>query len=273
MDAWLNDPMVQASLAPFTVALVVAAALFKLRLGGLAAIAGFCTTVYLVGGLSFTPLTAMKKLLVVALAAPLLGLVADLAFKTTRATGIVLGVVAGAASAWVFWSVLAQKELTQALLAGGGVALFVAVTVCLMAMLEHDSLRAGAAGLGLGLGAGAAAIMGASAALGQYGLGLGAACGGFLLVQMIAGQRIHGGLTFTLSAGAAGALVAAAAHMLASLGWTELALLAAVPLAARLPVPGGWPVWAQAVVVSCYTLACGGAAAGAGWLATRGGPP
>src|SRR5262249_29596658 len=155
--------------------------------------------------------------------------------------------VFAAASVWVFWTVLSQKDLAQAAIAGGGVALFVAVTTGLMALLEGDSVRAGSAALALGLGAGAVAVMGASAQLGQYGLGLGAACGGFLLVPMVLGRQIPAGLTFTLSAGVAAALVAAAGHMLASVGWTELALLAGVPLAARIPAPGKWPVWAQAV--------------------------
>jgi len=271
MDAWLNDPMVQASLAPFVVALAVAVVLFKFRLGGLAAIAGFCTTAYLAGGLQFTPLTATRKLMVLALAAPAIGLLADFAFKATRATEIVLGVVFGAASAWMFSTVLAQRPGLQALILGGGVALFVAWTVGAMASLRGDPVRAGAAGLGLGLGAGFAALMAASASLAQYGMGLGAACGAFLLVQMIAGRRrIDAGLTYTLTAGAIGALVAAAALVLANLRWIELAILAAVPLAARLPAPRRWPVWTQAIVVSFYTLACGAAAAVIAYLATRG---
>ncbi len=273
MDAWLNDPMVQASLAPFLAGLLATLALFKLRLGGLAAVAGFFTTVYLSGGLSFTPLTATRKLMVLALVAPALGVLADFAFKPTRATEIALGAVFGAASAWVFWTVLAQKPPSQALLVGGGIALFVAWTVGFTASLQRDSVRAGAAGLGLGLGAGVSAVMAASAVLGLYGMALGAASGAFLLLQMIIGRRIEAGLTYTLGTGVIGALVAAAAMMLASLGWIELAILAAVPLAARLPAPGGWPVWAQAVVVSFYTLACGGGAVGVGWLATRGGTP
>jgi len=247
-------------------------ALQPLRLGGLAAVAGFFTTVYLAGGLSFTPLTATRKLLVLGLAAPAIGVLADFAFKPTRATGIVLGIVFGAASAWVFWTVLAQKSTLQALLIGGGIALFVAWTVGFMASLQADSVRAGAAGLGLGLGAGVSAVMGASALLGLYGMGLGAACGAFLLVQMIAGRRIHAGLTYALTAGVLGALIAAAALMLASLGWTELAILALVPLAARVPAPAKWPVWAQAIVVSFYTLACAAAASIAGWLTTRTAP-
>lgn len=269
MEAWLADPMVQASVAPFLAAFLAALVLFKLRLGGLAAAAGFYATVYLAGGLSFAPLTATRKVLLLGLVAPAVGALADLAFRPRRSAAVVLGVVFGAASAWVFWSVLAQKPAAQASLVGGGVALFVAWTTGAMAALGRDSVRAGAAGLALGLGAGVAAVMAASAVLGIYGMALGSACGAFLLLQMLAGRRIDAGLTFALSVGVLGSLLAAAAMMLASLGWIELGLLALVPAAARIPVPARWPVWAQSVALSACTLACGAAAAGAAWMATR----
>jgi hypothetical protein len=269
MDAWLNDPMVQASLAPFLAGLVVTLALYKLRLGGLAAVAGFCTTAWLIGELQFTPLTAKRKLMLLALAAPALGLVVDFAFRAGRTTAYALGVLSGALAAWVFASVLMQKPPVQAFVIGGGVVLFVAWTVAFMAALQNDSLRAGAGGLGLGLGVGFAALMGATASFAQLGMGVGAASGAFLLVQMILGRRIDAGLVFCLAAGVQGALLAAGALMLGNLGWIELAILAAVPIAARLPLPLRWPVWIQAVVASFYTLACGGAAAAMAYLATR----
>ena len=53
----MNDPLVQAGLAPFLAGFVVALVLFRLRLGGLAAAAGFCITAWLIGELHFTPLT------------------------------------------------------------------------------------------------------------------------------------------------------------------------------------------------------------------------
>lgn len=269
MDAWLNDPMVQASLAPFLAGFVVTLVLFKLRLGGLAVAAGFCTTAWLIGELHFTPLTAKRKLMLVALAAPALGLLADFAFRPGRTTAYVLGVVFGGLSVWVFSSVLVQKPPVQAFIAGGGIVLFVAWTVAFTASLQGNSVRAGAAGLGLGLGAGFAALMAASASFAQLGMAVGAASGGFLLVQMILGRRIDAGLAFCLAAGVQAALIAAGALVLAKLGWIELAILAAVPLAARLPLPARWPVWGQAFLASFYTLACGGAAAIVAYLATR----
>jgi len=268
MDAWLHDPMVQASLAPFLAGFLVTLALFKLRLGGLAATAGFCVTAWLIGELQFTPLTAKRKLMWLALAAPVLGLLADFAFRAGRTTAYVIGVLFGAAAVWVFSSVLVQKAPVQAFIIGGGVVLFVAWTVAFTASLHANSVRSGAAGLGLGLGAGFAALMAASASLGQLGMALGAASGGFLLVQMIFG-RIDAGLVFCLAVGVQGALVAAAALVLAKLGWIELAILAAVPLAARLPLPTRWPVWGQVFLASLYTLACGGAAVAVAYHATR----
>jgi hypothetical protein len=148
----------------------------------------------------------------------------------------------------------------QAFIVGGGVVLFVAWTVAFTASLHANSVRSGAIGLGLGFGVGFAALLGATAWYTQLGLALGAASGGFLLVQMFVG-RIDAGLVFCLAAGVQGALVAAAALLLGSLGWTALVMLAAVPLAARLPLPMRWPVWAQAILASLYALACGGAAA------------
>jgi hypothetical protein len=205
----------------------------------------------------------------VALAAPALGLLADFAFRSGRTTAYILGVIAGGLALWVFSSVLVQKAPMPMFIAGGGIALFVAWTVAFTASLQGDSVRAGAAGLGLGLGAGFAAVMAATASLGQLGMALGAGSGGFLLVQMLLGRRIDAGLVFCLAAGVQGALIAAGALMLAGLRWIELAILAAVPLAARLPLPLRWPVWVQAIVASFYTLACGGAAVAAAYLATR----
>jgi len=269
MDAWLNDPMVQASLAPFLAGFLVTLLLFKLRLGGLAAVAGFATTAWLIGEMQFTPLSAKRKLMLVALAAPALGLLADFAWRPHRLTAYVLGIVFGVLAFWVFSSVLAQKPATQALFIGGSMVLFVAWTVAFTAALAGDSVRAGAAGLGLGLGAGFAAVMAASASFGQLGMALGAASGGFLLVQMLFGRRIDAGLAFCLAAGVQGALIAAGALMLANLRWIELAILAAVPLAAHLPLPARWPIWGQAFLASLYTLACGGAAVAVAYLATR----
>jgi hypothetical protein len=252
MEDLLNHPAVQGGVAPFIAGLVVAAVLAPLRAGGLAAGAGFLTAVWLVSGFQFSPLTATRKLIVLGMLAPAIGLVADIAFKPTRATGPVLGAIFGAASVWVFFSVLKQKPAGEAALLGGGVALLTAWLVAATYSLRDAPVRLGAAGLFLGLGAGVAAVLAASAALGLYGIALGAGAGGYLLIQMLLGRPMAGGAAFALAAGVIAGLLTGAALFLASLPWIVLPLLALIPLAAHAPLPRKAPVWAQAVLTSIY---------------------
>jgi hypothetical protein len=272
LEDFFGSPFVQASVAPFLAGLAVAGVLFAFRLGGLAAAAGFLATAYLSGNFAFSPLTATRKIVLLGMVAPLLGAVADLGFRPTRVTGVVLGSVFGAVSVWVFWSVLSQKSPVDAALAGAGVAALVAWLVAFTVSLHAEPVRAGAAGLALGLGAGFAAVLGASALLGILGMALGAACGAFLLLVMILGKRVAAGATLTLTASVLAGLLAAGALLLAQLSWTSLAALALVPLAVRLPLPERLHVSVQAIVASLYAFAAAGAAWALAWLASRGSP-
>lgn len=270
MQEFLNNPIIQSSLAPFAVALTVAALLFPVRLGGLAAAGGFFATVWMMGTLGFSPLSATRKILLMGLAAPLIGVLADLAFKPTRATAPVLGVLFGVAAVWVFWSVLEQKPVAQFALLGAGVFALVLWTVAFAVSLHDQPVRAGAAGLGLGLGTGIGAVLTGSAMLGQYGMALGAACGGFLLLVMIVGSRVAAGSTLTLTFSTIAALLAAGAMLLAQLPWTSLVALALIPVVVRLPLPERAPSWAQAIVACLYAFAAAGLAGVLAWLSGRG---
>lgn len=270
MQELLENPIIQSSAAPFVLGLAAAGLLFPLRLGGLAAAAGFLGTVLLIGNFSFENLTATRKIVVLGVVAPVLGALADLAFKPTRATGAVLGALFAAASVWVFWTVLAQKNLPQALLLGGGVAVLVLWLVAFTTALHGDPVRAGASGLALGLGAGVGAVLGASALIGQYGMALGAGSGAFLLLVMVLGKRAAAGLTLTLTASVVAGLLAAGAVLLAQLPWYSAAVLGLVPLLARLPVGQRSPVWLQAIVASLYTFGAAAAAWALAYLASRG---
>ena len=269
MQELLTNPVIQSSAAPFLVGLVAAAILFPVRLAGLAAAAGFLAAVWLVGAFGFSPMTATRKIVVLGAAAPVLGVLADLAFKPTRAMAPVLGALFAAGSVWVFWSVLSQKPPAEAALLGGGVFVFVLATVALTVSLQGAAVRAGAAGLFLGLGAGIGSVLGASALLGQYGLALGAACGAFLLLVMILGKRVVAGATLTLTASVVAALIAAGAVFLAKLPWISLAVFALIPLAVRLPVPEKLPAWLQAIVASLYALAPAAGACALAWQSSR----
>jgi len=255
MEEFLSNPAVQGGVAPFVVGLIVAAILGRAQLGGLAVVAGFAVCVTLVSGLAFTPLTALRKVVLLGLIAPVVGIAVDFVLKTGRTLNVVTALASGALTVWVFWSVLTQKPTAEALLLGGGTAIFVAWVVGWTMELAGQPVRAGAAALMLGLGAGISAILGASAMLGQYGIATGAGAGAFLLVQMLTGRRIAAGATLTLSASVAAGLVAAAALVLAQLPWYALVVLGLIPLAARLPASDRLPVWAQAFIVSAYGLA------------------
>jgi hypothetical protein len=262
----MHDPLAQAGLAPFLAGFAVALILFKLRLSGLAAVAGFCTTAWLMGMLDIAYGTGRQRMVMLSLAAPALGLLADLALRPGRTTAYVLGVVFGASALWAFSASILQKPPVQAFVLGGGLVLFVAWTVAMSASLHANSVRAGATGLGL-----AAGFVFLPSLDARLGMALGAASAGFLLVQMMVG-RIDAGLVFTLAVGVGAALFAAAELLAGRAGWTQLAVLAAVPLAARLPLPARWPVWGQALLASFYTALCGGAAAGMVYVEKRGWP-
>ena len=53
LSEWLNHPAVQSGIAPFIAALITAELFNRLRLSGLAVIAGFAATVYLVADFNF----------------------------------------------------------------------------------------------------------------------------------------------------------------------------------------------------------------------------
>ena len=255
MQSPLQDPVVQAGIAPLIAGFVVAAVLGRARLGGLAIAAGFVLGVALVSGLALAPLTAIRKLTLFAFVAPVMGLSLDFFLTRGRALTLNVALVCGALSVWVFWSVVQQKPVPEAVLVGGSSALFVAWVVATTLDLSAQPVRAGSAALALGLGVGVTAILGASASLGFYGIALAAGAGGFLLWQMLTGRPIAAGATLTLPASVASSLIAVAGTLLALVPWYALPALALIPLAARLPAPERLPVWAQAIIVSSYGFA------------------
>lgn len=255
MEALLNHPAVQAGVAPFVVGLLVALMLHRVHLGGLAAVAGFATAVWLTTGFTFWPLTATRKIILLALAAPVIGMFIDFAFKPNRLGAVIIALAAGAAVVWVFFPVLKQKEVLQGLMVGG-IAVLVVVWLVFMNVigLADRPVQCAAAALMMGLGAGALAILGATASYGQYGIALGAGAGAFLLVLMIAGRAAPAGATLALSASLTSGLLVAGTMILAQLHWHAVVLYALTPLAARLPGPAFAPIWVRAFVHSFYAV-------------------
>jgi len=249
---------------PAAVGLAAALLLYPVRLSGLAAACGFFTAVYLTGQLAFE-----KKLLMVSLAAPLLGALADLAFRPTRTAGLVLGLGFGVASFWIFLTLIggmpAQRMVPYAI----GLTALVTATVA-FAVLSHDEPpRAAAAGVGLGLATGVIAFLGGAKVLGLWSFGLAAGAAGFLVIAVVAPRGMVAGTTLTLSVGVIGALLAAAVTLQRGLLWYQAALLALVPLAVRLPAPQRSAA-GQALVALLYALAVAGGVWALDWTRSGG---
>lgn len=253
MDEFLSHPAVQAGVAPFVVGLVVALIAARLRVGGLAATAGFLCAVGLVAGFTFSPLTATRKIVLLALITPVIGIVADFAIKPSMRRSIALALVAAIVVTWIFWPVLAQKE--GAVLLGITAA---GLTAWLVGYVDADlharPLENAVTALCLGLGAGILAIFGASASLGQYGIALGAGAGAFLLVMMIANRTFPTGATLGLPAAVLASALAVGAMVLAQLQWYAVLVLGLVPLAARIPLAPRAPIWLRAVMTSLVAI-------------------
>ena len=264
MQELLNHPAVQSGLAPFLVALVTAELFQRIKLSGLAVIAGFAATVYLVSDFSIDPLTASRKIVALGLLAALLAL--PLSLLKTRWVSPFLTVLGGAAAIWAMQRILQQQGTQTLLLWGAGCAAYVAILVWGMDRLEKEPLRAANAASALGIGTGGAALVGASALLGQFGLAIGSAAAAHLLIQMISNQSLPTGRTFTLPLALIAGLTGCMAVLSAQLAWYTLPILAGIPLVAGLlPLPKR-SIWIQSLLLSLVTFAF---AAGAIYLAWR----
>lgn len=268
MEGLLSHPAVQGGLVPFVVALIVVV-LFQ-RLSGLAIIAGFAVTVYLVSGFSFEPLTAARKIVLLGSLSALLSL--PLMWFNPRGVRVVLALVGSAAAVWVALRILNQQEMTPMLLWSAGCALYVGWLTFWMDGLHVTPVRAASAGLGLGIGTGGAALFGASALFGQYGMALGAASGAYLLIQMVSSKSLSCGRTFTLPLSLIAGLTGCLAVLTAQLPWHVLPVLAVIPLAAQVPLPTKHGLWLQSVLLSIVTLSCAVGAVYLTWRVT-GAPP
>ncbi len=269
MNDFLQHPAVQGGVAPFVVALVVAAVLGRTRYAWLAIVAGYATMVALATGFSFTPLSASRKILLLALLTPVIGIAADLLFSRARPVAMALAVVVGLAAVWVFQSVLSQREGAQAWLAALGILAYASAMVWALVSLRDDPLRTGVAGLGLGLAAGIAAVISASIGFLLAGVAVAASAGALLLYWVVTSRPIAPGLLGTLSIGVMIALFAEGTFMLAQMPWYALAALLLVPLAVRLPVNESGSTFARAFVLTLYALGAASIPVAAAWIATR----
>lgn len=269
MSMLLDDPMFQSGLAPFAVALVVAWALASTRFAWLALPAALAAVFALSTGISFSPLTAGRKIMLLVLLAPLVGALLDRWAGAPRHVAWIVAALAGLAGAWVFQSVIAQAEGAQAWLLGGGVAAFVAVLTALVLRLREDGVAAGAATLALGAAVGVAAILSASLGHMMNSVALAAGGGALLLVQMVRGRASAPGYLGTLTLALAAALFAAAPLVLSQSRWFTLALLLPLPVLAALPRFSAGGLRRRIVLATLLCLAAAALPMLAAWFATR----
>jgi len=261
MHALLHHPVVQAGLAPFLVALVTAELFLRIRLSGLALIAGFATTVYLTADFNIEPLTLNHKIIWLGLLSSLAGLLFSLLAWSWLS--VVLIPIASAVTIWLLLPMLQAHVIQSALVLGTGCAVFMAILTWGMDALHTAPLRAANAATALGVGTGVAVFGGASALYGQFALALGAGAGAHLLIQMIANQSLPTGRSFTLPAAMIVGAVACVAVLNGHLPWYCLPLLAAIPIVAWvMPLPKSAALM-QSLLLGLFTF---GLAAGAVYL-------
>ncbi|MGA7750220.1 MAG: hypothetical protein WCA63_08740 [Gallionella sp.] len=264
MQELLNHPAVQAGFAPFLVALITAELFQRVKLSGLAIIAGFAVTIYLASDFTMAPLTAARKIVLLGLVGASLGLL--LALLKSRWLGALLPLLGGAAAIWTALRILQQHPPQVALLWGAGCAAYVAILVWGMDRLENEPLRAASAATALGMGTGGAALVGASALLGQFGLALGSTAAAYLLIHLLSNKALPAGRVLTLPLALIAGLTGCIAVLSAKLPWYALPILAAIPLAAWLmPLPRQSPR-IQSLLLALLTFAF---AAGAVYVTWR----
>lgn len=255
MNELLSNPAVQAGVAPFLVALMLAVLLHRSRLLGLAIGAGFFTVVFLALGFSFDSLTSVRKMILAGAGATMLVLVLELLkVQATAAVRTALAVTAAAIAVWVIARVLQQREMGAALFAGAAAALYLASLVESGNRISGDPVRAASAALMLGLASGGLALLGASASMAQAGIAVGASAGAVLLIQMLTGKRAPLGWTLALPANVVAGLVGLLAVFTGALPWYCLLPTLAIPWATRVVPTGKWPVWLTAFLSALAAL-------------------
>jgi len=240
MEQILNRPELQSAVAPFVIALLVYFGLRKVSAQAWlwAVCAAFLVSALLINGVTVTPLTGTRKIILLVLIS---FLAAALLPRLLPRINLQRAVTAGAAVLallWVFWAVLARME-------AGAIALFLAGSIglalwllFLFDRLAHNDARLHAAGFSLLLGVGLAATAAASALLGQLALALstasaGAFLGWVLFAKKDEAEAAHASIT-TLPYVLAPLLLGLAAVIFARLPWYALLALAAIPLAVSL---------------------------------------
>ena len=245
MEQILNRPELQSAVAPFVIALLVFFGMRKISAQAWlwAVCAAFLVSVLLINGVTVTPLTGTRKIILLVLISFLTaGLLPRLLPRANLQRAIAAGAVV-LALLWVFWAVLARMEASAiALFLAGSIGLALWL-LFIFDRLAHNDARLHAAGFSLLLGVGLSATAAASALLGQLALALSAASGGAFLAWVLFankdganrdGKKAAQPSIATLPYVLAPLLLGLAAVIFARLPWYALLALGAIPLAVSL---------------------------------------
>lgn len=239
MQQILSRPEIQSAVVPFAVALVTWFGLRKVTAtaGLWALLIAFAASAVLINGLTITPLTGTRKIIMLitaalAIAAILPAILPQPKLQRTTATLIYF-----VALVWVFWAVVSRKPTASVVYSLIGFSVLVSALQYLFDRIATKPAELQAATLSLLLGVGLSATAAASALLGQLALALAAGCGGAYLGWVFVGDAKSGGNAqpiTTLPYVLAAVLLGLAAVVFARLQWYALIPLAAIPLAVSL---------------------------------------
>ena len=267
MTNLFNFPEVQSFVLPLLVALLIGAVAHRFNLAhrGIGMIAGFIVTVLFVNGVELQPLTAARKIILLGIAAAIMGAIVDHRRAHWPGRPLYFATLSVLASAWVLGIVLLRKSGMEIVTAGMGIALYTAWVVYWLDRLHDDELRATSASVSLGLGTGLAAIIGSSALFGQLAIAISAASGSVLLLAL--GKKKNGaGSVLTLPAGILLGLIGCTTVAFADVPWIVLVILSLIPPAAHwIPAPENWPRWRRVLVLTVSSMALAGIALAYAW--------
>ena len=236
MDNLLTNPAIQSGILPFVVAFVALAVFRRLGALGVAlsfALAYLCS-VYFTMGLQIIPLNSTRKLLLIAIAALVLGLLWEKsALRKSWLLSISSGLF-GSAILWVIWPILNNQSGLNLALVPIATIIYVSWLNSLTQSIPKTNGLPAIILCTLGFGTGISAMLGASALLGQLAITVGASLGALIIWQFIQ-RNLTTGSGLILSATWLVGSIGIAAVAYAQLPWYSLIPLALLPLSFFIP--------------------------------------
>jgi len=248
MEELLANPAIQGGVAPFVVAFIIALIFLRVNLiAGLVVVAGFSTVIFLTTGFSFSPLSSARKITLLVLLVPVIGILLQLSGKFSDSIIKACYGLTALAIVWLMWPVLNRNPLEELIPVLSYMIYAAWMMAIFMKMSELPAHTAGTAATAVGIAIGGCAVIGASGLYGQLGMSLGAASGAFLLLQLISRRTEDAGLTFTMSSGIIAALLLPASIVYSKVPWIIMPLVALIPLMAMYSFIDEDSVWKNTI--------------------------